>query len=489
MHLIKKSRRLLSNIFHTRPDSNPTTTSPRSKASRSRRRRLRRRTSSPLFVARRTMDRFICKGEKRKRESLDDGEDDEWEFVQCKKRLVGRDFTQSEGVGEEHTELDDVVRCVNDILYSQPFLYEDSSEEPGELPDDYEELLGKVHSSLENLTLTDTHNSSPSSRASTHQTYPEPHTDIDYVWLQGIHDWENRYRPRRCHSETSTRILSYANALTGELPDGSGRRSAPPNLDTAWGVPGQLDRRASLGSVSVLSEDETLDGVFDESALEMVLFAASEAGDQLEGEMEEHMDAYVEEEAEEIPVGIEVGDADTEAAMAAVAEANLWATTWQVFEATTLQAEPSRLGETQRTDKLEGERYATTLREGQVANEPAGQREPESGYSSEPVSEHEQEPASTQPTDPSSASSSPLADPNTELAFRRQYDSLVNWGLDAPEVKLEPRVRQRQVTAEDVASRIRAVKDKMMESLLDIEQRLRPHCSETPILRVLRAER
>ncbi|PTB74287.1 hypothetical protein M440DRAFT_1337938, partial [Trichoderma longibrachiatum ATCC 18648] len=220
MHLIKQSRRILSDIFHARQDSNPTPTSHRSKASRSRRRRLRRRTSSPLAVARGTMARFLCKGEKRKRESLDDGHDDEWEFVPCKKRLVGGGLAQGEGVGEEHTELGDVVRCVNDIPYSQPYRYEDSGEEPDELPDDYEELLGKVHSSLENLTITDTHNSPPSSRASTHQT----HTDIDCVWLQDIHDWENRYRARRCHSETSTRILPYANAVTGELPDGSGRR-------------------------------------------------------------------------------------------------------------------------------------------------------------------------------------------------------------------------------------------------------------------------
>ncbi|KAL6889772.1 hypothetical protein HDV57DRAFT_341635 [Trichoderma longibrachiatum] len=476
MHLIKQSRRILSDIFHARQDSNPTPTSHRSKASRSRRRRLRRRTSSPLAVARGTMARFLCKGEKRKRESLDDGHDDEWEFVPCKKRLVGGGLAQGEGVGEEHTELGDVVRCVNDIPYSQPYRYEDSGEEPGELPDDYEELLGKVHSSLENLTITDTHNSPPSSRASTHQT----HTDIDCVWLQDIHDWENRYRARRCHSETSTRILPYANAVTGELPDGSGRRSAPPNLDTAWDVPGRLDRRASLGSVSVLSEDGTLDGLLDESPLGLVLFAASEAEDQLEGGSEEHMDAYV-EEGEETPVGTELGDADTEVI--------LQATTWQGVDATTLQAEPSGLEETQRTDELEGERYAIMLREGQVVNKPAGQREPESGYTSEPVSEHEQEPASTQPTDPSSASSPPLAEPNTELAFRRQYDSLVNWGFDAPEIELEPRVCQRQVTAEDVASRIRAVKNKMMENPLDIEQRLRPHCSGTPISRVLQAER
>ncbi|KAH0495364.1 hypothetical protein TgHK011_008922 [Trichoderma gracile] len=469
MHLIKKSRRMLSGIFHARPDSDPSTSRSRSKgSSRSRRSRSKRRTSS-LSVTRRTMDIFIYRGEKRKREDVDDGHDDvEWDFVQCKKRLVeGR---ISPLVAEEDIEREQVLHKVEHD--SLRFYRQASDVEPGELPDDYEELLERVHSNLENLTITDTDNSLPGSMTSTRQTSLDPHTDLDWAWLEGLHNWENRYRARRCHSETSTRILSHANAVTGQLPDGSGRRSAPPNLDTAWGLSSGLNRRASLGSVSALSEDGTLDGMLEESALELVLFADSEAGEHVEVGREGDVEPYVEEEDDDeaTQVGTEVEDADSraamgdvnsEAAVAAVVEDIREATAWQGVEATAWEA------------------YEPTLEESRVKGESAENPGAESRYSSEPVSERGQEPGPTQMAECSSRSASPPAEPISELTFRRQYDSLLNWGFDAPEVELEPRLCRRPVTAEDMASRIRAVKNKMLENLLDIEHRLRPHCSGT----------
>ncbi|KAK1247939.1 hypothetical protein MKX07_000827 [Trichoderma sp. CBMAI-0711] len=463
MHLIKKSRRMLSGIFHARPDCDPATTRSRSKALRSRRRKSKRRTAS-LSVAQRTMDLFLSRGKKRKREDVDDGDDDEWAIVQCKKRFVGGGISPivaEENSEREQVRYDDIPR----LLLSH---CEASNAEPGELPDDYKELLEAVHSNLENLTITDTDNSFPtSSITSTRQTSIEPHTDLDSAWLEGLQDWNNRYRSRRCHSETSTRILSYANAVTGNLPNGSGRRSAPPNLDTAWSSPSELDRRASLWSVSALSDDGTLDEMLNESALELVLFADSQAGDDVDVGREAPLDVYVNEEEEATQVGTEVENTDTgaaaedidiEAAIAAVAEAIRKTTAWQGVETAALHADEPR------------------LEVSKVAGESAEERELESGYWSDPVSEQEQESAPTQTTKPPSESASPPAEPISELAFRMQYDSLVNWGFDSPEVELQPRVCQRQVTAEDVSSRIRAVKDRMMESLLDIEQRLRPHC-------------
>ncbi|EGR45960.1 uncharacterized protein TRIREDRAFT_110366 [Trichoderma reesei QM6a] len=220
MHLIKKSRRMLSGIFHARPDCDPATTRSRSKASRSRRRKSKRRTSS-LSVAQRTMDLFLSRGKKRKREDVDDGDGDEWTFVQCKKRLVGGGIAPV--VAEEDIELEQARH--DDIPRSLISHCENSDGEPGELPDDYKELLETVYSNLENLTITDTDSSLPiSSITSTRQTSLEPHTDLNSTWLEGLLDWENRYRARRCHSETSTKILSYANAVTGNLPNGSGRR-------------------------------------------------------------------------------------------------------------------------------------------------------------------------------------------------------------------------------------------------------------------------
>ncbi|PTB67881.1 hypothetical protein BBK36DRAFT_1115111 [Trichoderma citrinoviride] len=248
MQLIKKSRRMLSGIFHARPDSSDRTAPKKSRSSKtplsssrsSRRRKFKRRTSSsssssPSVAARRrTMDMLICRGEmekkkmKRKREDRDDDDDDDWEFVQCKKRLVVKSVARvfaKEGIEREQVPCDGMPHPL-------PFHSEASDVELGELPDDYEELLEKVHSNLENLAITDTDDSFPTSITSTHQTSPEPRTAVlDWAWLEGVHDWENRYRARRCHSESSTRILSYANAVTGELPDGSGRR---PGVMGSW---------------------------------------------------------------------------------------------------------------------------------------------------------------------------------------------------------------------------------------------------------------
>jgi hypothetical protein len=400
------------------------------------------------------MDLFLSRGKKRKREDVDDGDGDEWTFVQCKKRLVGGGIAPV--VAEEDIELEQARH--DDIPRSLISHCENSDGEPGELPDDYKELLETVYSNLENLTITDTDSSLPiSSITSTRQTSLEPHTDLNSTWLEGLLDWENRYRARRCHSETSTKILSYANAVTGNLPNGSGRRSAPPNLDTARSSRRELERRASLWSVSALSEDGTLDQMPDDSELELVLFADSQAGDDVdverEADLDEHVEEAEEEEEEATQVGTEVEDANIEAALMRRT------TAWQGVKTVAVHADEP---------KLEGP---------QVAGESNEEQEPGSRYSSEPVSEQQQEPASTQTTMPPSKSASPQAESSlSESTFRIQFDSLVNWGFDTPEVELEPRVCQRQVTAEDVASRIRAVKDRMMESLLDIEQRLRPHC-------------
>ncbi|KAL6853150.1 hypothetical protein J3F83DRAFT_771535 [Trichoderma novae-zelandiae] len=465
MHLIKKSRRMLSGIFHARPASDVAPAKSRSKTSRSRRRRLRRGTSPS--GARRTMEMMICRGEKRKREDDDDDEIDDddagWGVVQCKKRLVGGGAAQVVA-GEQRIAPDDVRS--DDMPSPLPLRCEASGAEPGEPPNDYEELLERVHSTLENLAITDAAGVPLDSRTGTRQPSPEthPHTDPDEAWLEGLSEGGDmyRYRARRCHSETSIGIPSSANAVTGRLPDDGGRRSAPPNLDTAWSAPSDLRRRASLWSVSALSGEGTLDGMVDEeAALELVLFAESEAEDDVEvaGAVGGERDVDIRAEEEEARVGTAVvEDADTEAeveevsvqaAVAAVAEAMLRETTLQQIEAAVWQADETTLGE------------------------PKGEREPESG----PSSEQEPEAASTQASEPPSEPASSPTEPISESTFRSKHDSPLNWGLDTTQDGFEPRVCRRQATAEDVAGRIRAVKDRMMESLLDIEQRLRPHCS------------
>ncbi|KAL7948339.1 hypothetical protein V8C42DRAFT_342389 [Trichoderma barbatum] len=413
--------------------------------------------------------RFLnFRGDKRKRERDDGG------FYRRKTRLVNEGIARA--VTEEEMDRDE-LRCADllDILYPtyvyrgikladfaqclQEHMPEDTEdlpqsfwklmpeepptlpkvfqelmlEDPEDCPESFEDLLSETSCTLDNLTIVD----DDDTVTSTQRTSSKTSGEVDKSWLEGLPEWENKHRERRRHSDSSIEISLLTDTIISALPNDSGRKSVPPDLDATWSLAG-----TSPGGGSAVSDAEFLKEMFAASLELSEGGSKSEHGVEATGNVEEaKVQAGVEGQAE---MDVEA----TEVEEAQVKEANLTVAVKAVIK---VIAETKAVLHNIEVITLE-EVETSTLEEPQVTNRPKPAPEPVS------------EPASSTPA------------PALELTIRTA-DSLTNRFAHIAKHQVEPRSDRRQINADEVARRIRAVRRVITEELLAIEQSLRPYCS------------
>ncbi|KAL7799983.1 hypothetical protein V8C37DRAFT_413975 [Trichoderma ceciliae] len=406
MGLVKRSYRVFSDIFQAPLDSGGIAASPRASGSILKERVLKARA----LVAERAVRFINVRGKKRKRRG------DNGDFDRRKRRLVKGGVVAAVGEKEEDEEeeesvtirddVDGVVRCTDTSrLPSSPSKF--PATDVAYSQESHEQRIAKVSINLEKLTFTESDTPSIDSSPSTPHT--ETHDDYDWSWLER----NQEHCIRRCCSDGSIRLPVDADAFAGALPDGRGRRSAPPTLDATWSLTSHLADCLSTGSVSALTREESPDEVA-ESLLNISLEANSESESKSETEVEGKVEA-----PEPEPVKVKV--------------------------------------------KAEVEEEAKVKAEVKVLTEAVALAIVEAGVLGESQAEDEPEAAST------------TTESASELTFR--LGDLPAKRLDKIEhVQLCFREREAKANAEQLAGRIRGLRKAMMDRLEGIEQALQPHC-------------
>ncbi|KAL7910072.1 hypothetical protein GGI35DRAFT_478944 [Trichoderma velutinum] len=515
MGLIQKSRKFFSDVLQTNSDLENTAVKPRASSNEGARWR-----APPLRG--RAMRFSNIRGKKRKRESNDGG------FYRRKSRLLKGGAIKI--VTEEEMDRDDLrCRSVLHILYPElESLGIESIDWLGsfeaftsEGPDDSQQSFGdqtsELSCTLDNLTIID----DDDTIMHTPYTSSEAYNDSEISWMESISEWGDMYCSRRRYSDSSIGVPLCIDVVMDALSTDSGRRSVPPQLDLEPSLTSQSVGCASPGHVPVVSEDALLKELeveeteTEEASANASVEVETEASWETEAETEVEAETEAGTEAElESNVGTDLEETGTvttadEASVSEQVDEEMEETDMELSDGSaSVEETGANLGpeetesgtETETADfSTEGEEAEINTGENEVddirgveASEAIAEvttmhifeettldtigtsiaaDEPElSASTPESVSEMVAEETSPalEPTAPTGESTLKLAFP-TANSPPNQVGNIADYGT-------EPCIRCQQIDME-VSRRIRAVRERLLEELLVIEQKLRPYCS------------